>query len=87
MYPNLKLQIFRMGLHQNYLAKEVGIDETILSKIINGHREPSPLQKDLISRYLGAEEGWLFEKYDGTSPLRAAEKPVASRMDRNDYSS
>ena len=31
MYPNLKLQLFRSSVRQNFLAREVGIDESILS--------------------------------------------------------
>ncbi len=70
MYPNLKLQIFKLGMHQNYLAKKLGIDETALSKIIHGYREPSETQRRLLAGYLEAEENWLFEKYNGSNPLR-----------------
>jgi len=72
MYPNLKLQLFRSAVRQNFLAKELGIDESILSKIIHGYREPSPEQRQMLSGYLGAEESWLFEKYENASPARAA---------------
>jgi transcriptional regulator with XRE-family HTH domain len=64
MFPNLKLQIFRRGSHQNQLAKAVGIDETVLSKIIHGYRAPTPNQKQLLASYLEADEGWLFERYE-----------------------
>lgn len=67
MYPNLKLQIFRLGIHQNRLAKTLGIDETILSKIIHGYREPSHRQRELLASFLAVEEGWLFEKYEAVS--------------------
>lgn len=70
MYPNLKLQIFRRGLHQNHLARELGIEETILSKIIHGYREPSEAQRRLLASYLEADETWLFEKYDGAPTAR-----------------
>jgi transcriptional regulator with XRE-family HTH domain len=63
MYPNLKLAIFKKGLRQNHLAREVGIHEVILSKIIHGYREPSAEQKARLSQYLNASESWLFEKY------------------------
>lgn len=63
MYPNLKLTIFKKGLRQNHLAREVGIHEVILSKIIHGYREPSAEQKARLSQYLNANESWLFEKY------------------------
>lgn len=71
MYPNLKLQLFRNAVRQNFLARELGIDESILSKIIHGYREPSPEQRQMLSGYLGVEESWLFEKYENVSPTRA----------------
>jgi transcriptional regulator with XRE-family HTH domain len=72
MYPNLKLQLFRSAVRQNFLARELGIDESILSKIIHGYREPSPEQREKLSGYLGVEESWLFEKYENASPARTA---------------
>ena len=60
MFPNLKLQIFRCGTHQNHLAKAVGIDETVLSKIICGYRTPTATQRKILASYLGADEAWLF---------------------------
>ena len=72
MYPNLKLQLFRSSVRQNFLARQVGIDESILSKIIHGYREPSREQRQLLANYLGVEETWLFEKFEIASPARAA---------------
>lgn len=62
MYPNLKLQIWRSGIHQNQLAREVCIDETLLSRIINGYREPSAQLKARIAQFLKVDEDWLFDK-------------------------
>ncbi len=64
MYPNLKLQLFRSSVRQNFVAREVGIDESILSKIIHGYREPSKEQRQLLANYLAVEEAWLFEKFE-----------------------
>jgi len=72
MYPNLKLQLFRSSVRQNFLARAVGMDESILSKIIHGYREPSREQRQLLANYLGVEETWLFEKFEIASPARAA---------------
>jgi transcriptional regulator with XRE-family HTH domain len=72
MYPNLKLQLFRSSVRQNFLARQVGIDESILSKIIHGYREPSKEQRQVLANYLGVEESWLFEKFEIASPARAA---------------
>ena len=71
MYPNLKLQLFRSSVRQNFLARELGIDESILSKIIHGYREPSLAQRQMLSGYLGVEESWLFEKFEIASSARA----------------
>jgi len=73
MYPNLKLQLFRSSVRQNFLARQLGIDESVLSKIIHGYREPSKEQRQSLAAYLGVEESWLFEKYEMTSPVRAGD--------------
>ncbi len=67
MFPNLKLQIFRRGSHQNQLAKAVGIDETVLSKIIHGYRSPTAVQRKLLADHLEADESWLFERFETTA--------------------
>ena len=72
MYPNLKLQLFRSSVRQNFLARAVGMDESILSKIIHGYREPSREQRQLLANYLGVEETWLFEKFEIPSRTRPA---------------
>ncbi len=80
MFPNLKLQIFLRGSHQNQLAKAVGMDETVLSKIIHGYRAPTVAQRKLLASYLEADETWLFERYEG-APVRTASEAarLASR--------
>jgi len=64
MYPNLKLEIFKRGIHQNQLSRAIGINEAVLSKIIRGYREPSAGERSMLAQYLHAEESWLFEKFD-----------------------
>ena len=61
MYPNLKLQLWKTGIRQNRLAKLIGVDETILSKIVNGFREPSPELRGKIAALLQSDADWLFE--------------------------
>ena len=61
MYPNLKLQLWKTGLRQNRLAKILDVDETILSKIVNGFREPSPQLRQRIAALLQSDVDWLFE--------------------------
>lgn len=71
MYPNLKLQIWRSGIHQNQLARELSIDETLLSRIINGYREPSPGVKSRIAKYFQLDPEWLFQTEAEVLPRRA----------------
>ncbi len=74
MFPNLKLQIFRRGDRQNHLAKAVGIDETVLSKIIHGYRVPTPVQRRVLASYLEAEEEWLFESFEAPPQVTRLER-------------
>ena len=78
MYPNLQLQIFKLGIHQNRIARELGIDESVLSKIIHGYREPSQVQRKQLSGFLEVEETWLFEKFDGSVAERGAVRAATS---------
>jgi len=60
MYTNLKLLIWRSRIHQNRMAQEMEMDEAVLSRIINGFRQPTFEQRRKIARYLDADENWLF---------------------------
>lgn len=77
MYPNLKLQLWRTGIRQNRLAKMLGIDEGMLSKIVNGFRQPTPEVRERIATLLHSDESWLFEAVESArepehAPVRAA---------------
>ncbi len=67
MYPNLKLQLWRTGIRQNRLARMVGVDETILSRMINGFRAPNKEIRSRIAVLLQSDEEWLFEPADQNS--------------------
>jgi len=85
MYPNLKLEIFKLGMHQNHLAREVGIGETILSKIIHGYREPTEAERAKLATYLNADPAWLFQKYEGGRLAQSAGPPaVEAPQERKD---
>ena len=71
MYPNLKLQIWRCGIRQNRLARILGVDETLISRITNGFREPTPELKARIATALGGDEEWLFLRDAGLPGLTA----------------
>lgn len=61
MYPNLKLQLWKAGIRQNRLAKTLKMDEAMLSKIVNGFREPSEQLRREIAALLECEADWLFQ--------------------------
>lgn len=53
------------------------MDETILSKIIHGYRNPTPAQRKLLASHLGADETWLFEPFED---VRARRTPQTARL-------
>ncbi len=79
MYPNLKLQIWKSGIRQNRLAQMLGVDETMLSKIVNGFREPSRELRGRIATLLDTEEEWLFDRVTPSEPLRPVSEVKAIR--------
>lgn len=75
MYPNLKLQLFRTGIRQNRLAQMLGMDATLLSKIINGFREPPQPVRTKIAALLQSDAEWLFQP---SEPLAMPEHRAAA---------
>jgi transcriptional regulator with XRE-family HTH domain len=61
MYPNLKLQLWTTGIRQNRLAQMLDIDETIVSRIVNGFRQPSEEMRSRIAELLKSDAEWLFQ--------------------------
>jgi len=47
-------------MRQNRLAQMLGIHETLLSRIVNGFREPAPQVRRKIASILNSDEQWLF---------------------------
>ena len=86
MYLNIKVQVFRLGIRQNDIARALQIDESVLSKIINGYREPSKTQREHLAGFLKAEESWLFEKYDRTLRNSAALPSLPSQEEKKGIS-
>jgi len=72
MYPNLKLQIFKLGIRQNQMAKELKLCESQLSKIIHGYRKPSADERKLLAVYLNVDESWLFEQHENVPTTQSA---------------
>lgn len=78
MYPNLKLQLWKAGIRQNRLANMLGMDESMVSKIMNGFREPSPELRARIAVLLKMDEQWLFERSE--APLARPRNPDSEGM-------
>jgi transcriptional regulator with XRE-family HTH domain len=72
IYPNLRIQIWKVGIRQNRLAKMLQIDETVLSRIVNGYRQASPEFRKRVSTILRTDEAWLFQSVD-ESPLEESQ--------------
>ena len=71
MFTNLKLELWRKGIRQNRLARMLDVDETMLSKIINGFREPGQDLRLRIATLLECDQSWLF---DGPAGKAGAER-------------
>jgi transcriptional regulator with XRE-family HTH domain len=79
MYPNLKIQVWSSGIRQYRLAQLVGIHESLLSKILNGSRQPSRATRAKIAEALGTDEEWLFSKeYLPQPAVKKKEEAVSS---------
>jgi len=76
MYPNLRIQLWKSGIRQNRLAKMLEMDETLLSRILNGFRQPSPEVRKRISALLNSDEAWLFQVVE-SGPSEQSERPGA----------
>ncbi len=77
MYPNLKFQLWRSGIRQNRLAQMLEMDETTLSRIVNGYRTPSDQLKAAIATLLRCDADWLFQRNeDIINPDPGIAKPV-----------
>jgi transcriptional regulator with XRE-family HTH domain len=68
MYVNLKLQMWKAGVRQNRLARTLGIDETALSRIVNGFRQPPEDLRQKIADALECDPGWLFAEAESAKP-------------------
>jgi len=66
MYPNLRIQLWKAGMRQNQLAKMLEMDETLLSRIVNGYRQPSAEFRKKLSTILQSDEAWLFQPAEAT---------------------
>jgi len=59
-----KLLLMEKGLTQIGIAHALGISECELSKVVNGHREPTDEVKGKLSKYLNTNAEYLFGNTD-----------------------
>jgi transcriptional regulator with XRE-family HTH domain len=78
MYLNLRLELWKQRIRQNELAKRLQMDETVLSKIVNGIRRPNSQLQHQIAVLLNRDEAWLFEAGEGAAHPQNA-KPHAQQ--------
>jgi transcriptional regulator with XRE-family HTH domain len=78
MYPNLKIQIWKLGMRQNRLAQILGIDETLLSRIINGYREADTKLRAELAVLLDKDERWLFSPFEGDADHANHHRPASA---------
>jgi transcriptional regulator with XRE-family HTH domain len=76
MYPNLRIQLWKAGMRQNQLARILEMDETLLSRIVNGYRQPSAELRKKLSIILKTDETWLFEPAESALPHPEPPKPM-----------
>jgi transcriptional regulator with XRE-family HTH domain len=69
MYPNLKIQMWRVGIRQNRLAQMLSVDETTLSRVVNGFRKPTDEMQEKIAGLLQCDQEWLFQEATPTPPF------------------
>jgi transcriptional regulator with XRE-family HTH domain len=74
MYPNLRIQLWKVGMRQNRLAKMLEMDETLLSRIVNGYRQPSAELRKKLSAILQTDERWLFQPAEAPQPYQEPSK-------------
>ena len=61
MKTKLKKKLIEKGIKHKWLANRSGLNESILSLIINGRYNPDKQQRKKISVAMGVREAELFE--------------------------
>ncbi len=84
MYPNLRWQLWKCGMRQNRLAQLVGIHETLLSRILNGYREPDHGVRLRIAAVLQSDPEWLFDKQFLDDPRPGGGVPAGKPLPPSD---
>jgi transcriptional regulator with XRE-family HTH domain len=67
----LKTKILMSGKTQIEIARETGIPEPVLSKVVNGWIDPKVMQKEKLAEVLGCSVGDLFPVSQNTNDKAA----------------
>jgi len=81
MYPNLRIELWKAGIRQNRLAKMLEMDETLLSRVVNGYRQASPQFRSKLAAILQRDETWLFEEAEHNPTAESAEAGTKASKD------
>lgn len=57
---NLQAELRRRGLFQRDLARALGVDRSVVSRIICGHRRVRARERRMVTELLGVPENVLF---------------------------
>ena len=60
-FPNIAYAAGVRGLVQYQLAEAAGMNESRMSRCLNGRFEFTPAERERIADVLGFEQAWLFE--------------------------
>lgn len=62
---NLALVIREQGRFQKWLAQQLGVSESFVSKVVLGHRTLGRVQAERVAQILGVPFFVLFELHEG----------------------
>jgi transcriptional regulator with XRE-family HTH domain len=60
MNEKLKIALLNNGSHQYEVARETGISETRLSRLVRGREDPTAEERRRLSAFLGVRQRDLF---------------------------
>ena len=60
MLLELRMQMLKKGIRQTKMAFDLGWDPAKLSRIVNGLKRPTAVEREAIAAYMGLAEPELF---------------------------
>ena len=66
---NLMLAIARRRQTETSIAANCGCSASVVSRLVSGHRDPTPRMRSKIAQLLKADPNWLFDQAGPAVPL------------------